>query len=78
VAMRAPRDPDAFPSDDPALHRASDCTKAELERRAEAWRPWRAYAAMLLWQSSGRVKSKIKAQVRSCPYSALPLESGPW
>jgi len=22
----------------------------ELERRAERWRPWRAYAAMLLWQ----------------------------
>ena len=78
VAMRAPRDPDAFPSDDPALYRASDCTTAELERRAEAWRPWRAYAAMLLWQSSRRVKSKIRAQVRSCPYSALPLESGPW
>jgi DNA-3-methyladenine glycosylase II len=21
----------------------------DLERRAEAWRPWRAYAAMCLW-----------------------------
>jgi hypothetical protein len=35
----------------------------ELERRAEAWRPWRAYAAMYLWRSSGRksVARKKKA-----------------
>jgi AraC family transcriptional regulator of adaptative response / DNA-3-methyladenine glycosylase II len=24
---------------------------ADLQRRAEAWRPWRAYAALLLWSS---------------------------
>jgi AraC family transcriptional regulator, regulatory protein of adaptative response / DNA-3-methyladenine glycosylase II len=40
IAMRALGEPDAFPIDDP-----------ELVRRAEAWRPWRAYAAMLLWAS---------------------------
>jgi 3-methyladenine DNA glycosylase/8-oxoguanine DNA glycosylase len=26
-------------------------TATMLSRRAEAWRPWRAYAALLLWSS---------------------------
>jgi AraC family transcriptional regulator of adaptative response / DNA-3-methyladenine glycosylase II len=40
VAMRAMAWPDAFPNDELCLG------------RAEAWRPWRAYAAMHLWQVS--------------------------
>ncbi len=52
VAMRVLRDPDALPSSDLGLRRAmGDCTARELEARSEAWRPWRAYAAMLLWQT---------------------------
>jgi hypothetical protein len=34
----------------------------ELERRAEAWRPWRAYAAMYLWRiasQSAAAKTKL-------------------
>lgn len=51
VAMRALGDRDAFPSGDLVLRRAAGgCTARELEARAEAWRPWRAYAVMLLWQ----------------------------
>jgi AraC family transcriptional regulator of adaptative response / DNA-3-methyladenine glycosylase II len=50
VAMRALREPDAFPSGDLGLRRALGVGAAELARRAEAWRPWRAYAAVLLWQ----------------------------
>jgi len=50
VAMRALREPDAFPSSDLGLRRALGVGGAELARRAESWRPWRAYAAMLLWQ----------------------------
>jgi AraC family transcriptional regulator, regulatory protein of adaptative response / DNA-3-methyladenine glycosylase II len=51
IAMRALSDPDAFPAGDLALLRASGAkTPRELERRAERWRPWRAYAAMHLWQ----------------------------
>jgi len=50
VAMRALREPDAFPSGDLGLRRALGVGAAELARRAESWRPWRAYAAMLLWQ----------------------------
>ena len=51
VAMRALGEPDAFPSGDLGLLRALGLgTAKELERRAEAWRPWRAYAAMYLWR----------------------------
>jgi AraC family transcriptional regulator of adaptative response / DNA-3-methyladenine glycosylase II len=50
VAMRALAEPDAFPSTDSALLRALHLrSSAELERRAQPWRPWRAYAAMYLW-----------------------------
>ena len=51
IAMRALSDPDAFPAGDLALLRAAgEKTAAAMERRAESWRPWRAYAAMHIWQ----------------------------
>jgi AraC family transcriptional regulator of adaptative response / DNA-3-methyladenine glycosylase II len=51
VAMRALGEPDAFPSGDLGLLRALALeSPRELEQRAEAWRPWRAYAAMYLWK----------------------------
>lgn len=51
VAMRALSEPDAFPASDLGLLRASGFRNArELHARAEAWRPWRAYAAMYLWR----------------------------
>jgi AraC family transcriptional regulator of adaptative response / DNA-3-methyladenine glycosylase II len=50
IAMRALAEPDAFPYGDIGLLRASGIESAsELQRRAEAWRPWRSYAAMYLW-----------------------------
>ncbi len=54
VAMRAMREPDAFPAADIGLMRAMDDgagrpTAAALMARAELWRPWRAYAALHLW-----------------------------
>lgn len=57
VAMRALKNPDAFPASDLGLLRAFDdkdgyrLRPAELAVRAEAWRPWRAYAALLIWGS---------------------------
>ena len=55
IAMRACGDLDAFPDGDLGLQRASGCDSARsLARLAEPWRPWRAYAAMLLWQEEGR------------------------
>ena len=58
VAMRALKSPDAFPASDLGLLRAFDrqgearMRPVELMNRAEAWRPWRAYAALLLWGSA--------------------------
>jgi AraC family transcriptional regulator, regulatory protein of adaptative response / DNA-3-methyladenine glycosylase II len=53
IAMRALHWPDAFPSGDLMLMRAAQATQKQLQKRAEAWRPWRAYAAHYLWQSLG-------------------------
>jgi len=54
VAMRALGEPDAFPSSDLGLLRATGVkSPQELERCAEAWRPWRAYAAIYLWSVAG-------------------------
>jgi AraC family transcriptional regulator of adaptative response / DNA-3-methyladenine glycosylase II len=50
IAMRALRWPDAFPAGDLGLLRASGLKSSrELAKAAEVWRPWRAYAAMILW-----------------------------
>jgi AraC family transcriptional regulator, regulatory protein of adaptative response / DNA-3-methyladenine glycosylase II len=46
IAMRALRDPDAWPASDLWLRRATDAG-ADPER----WRPFRAYAAMAIWQA---------------------------
>jgi AraC family transcriptional regulator of adaptative response / DNA-3-methyladenine glycosylase II len=57
VAMRALGEPDAFPSSDFGLLRILELANSrDLERRAEAWRPWRAYAAMCLWDLAARGK----------------------
>jgi AraC family transcriptional regulator of adaptative response / DNA-3-methyladenine glycosylase II len=56
VAMRGAGERDAFPASDLALLRAApaggeELSPAGLKRRAESWRPFRAYAAMYLWRS---------------------------
>jgi len=59
IAMRALREPDAFPAADIGLMRAltgADAvrpTERMVYARAEAWRPWRAYAALHLWALDG-------------------------
>jgi AraC family transcriptional regulator of adaptative response / DNA-3-methyladenine glycosylase II len=56
IAMRALAQPDAFPAADLILRRAAGqgrmLSTRELETASEEWRPWRAYAVMLLWRSS--------------------------
>jgi AraC family transcriptional regulator of adaptative response / DNA-3-methyladenine glycosylase II len=59
VAMRGFADPDAFPAADLGLLRSARAlglaqSARELERHAERWRPWRAYAAQALWNFSTR------------------------
>lgn len=54
LAMRAAGHPDGFPATDLGLRRAlggrsGPAAAAAVRRRAERWRPWRAYAAMYLW-----------------------------
>jgi AraC family transcriptional regulator of adaptative response / DNA-3-methyladenine glycosylase II len=55
IAMRALHWPDAFPTGDLMLMRAAGLKQKQLQARAEAWRPWRAYSAQYLWQSLGAV-----------------------
>ncbi len=59
IAMRALRDPDAFPEGDLGLrqalalegpsHQSKLPTPKAVSDRLEPFKPWRAYAAMLLW-----------------------------
>jgi AraC family transcriptional regulator of adaptative response / DNA-3-methyladenine glycosylase II len=77
VAMRALGEPDAFPSSDLGLLHAVGLQAArELEERAEAWRPWRAYAAMYLWRIAGArtVENKAKSAVANA--RVLAINSG--
>jgi len=57
IALRALGHPDAFPADDLVLQRAlpddgTRLTAKALTARAEAWRPWRAYAVIHLWRDA--------------------------
>lgn len=60
IALRQLRDLDGFPTRDVGLLRALEVlegerpTARELSLRAEAWRPYRGYAAQLLWTSLSR------------------------
>jgi len=66
IAMRALGDTDAFPAGDLGLLRATSMkTAREIKRRAEAWRPWRAYAAMYLWQNHGNTGQKQRPSALS-------------
>ncbi len=74
IAMRALRDPDAFPTGDLVLRRAASSgaplTTRALEARSEPWRPWRAYAALALWNQPEPVSAKRPARPRSAPSAA--------
>jgi 3-methyladenine DNA glycosylase/8-oxoguanine DNA glycosylase len=63
IAMRL-REPDAFPAGDLGLRRAisadgkSAWSEKDLIECSQAWRPWRAYAAMHLWNRYGALRNK--------------------
>ena len=72
VAMRALGEPDAFPSGDLGLLRALGSRSSwELENRAEAWRPWRAYASMYLW-SIAKEQTLRKSKLRVSDNNVAP------
>jgi len=60
IALRQLRDMDGFPHGDVGLLRALEVLEGvrpaarELADRAEAWRPYRGYAAQVLWTSLSR------------------------
>jgi AraC family transcriptional regulator of adaptative response / DNA-3-methyladenine glycosylase II len=55
IAMRALAWPDAFPHTDIAVMKAlGETDPRRVLAAGEAWRPWRAYAVMHLWQSLSR------------------------
>jgi AraC family transcriptional regulator, regulatory protein of adaptative response / DNA-3-methyladenine glycosylase II len=63
VALRALGEPDAFPSAFDVLpqvvgHGGTPLSARALEIRAEAWRPWRGYAAMLAWHSASSARRR--------------------
>ena len=72
VALRALGDPDAFPAGDLVLRKVAGggtaMSAAGLEALAEAWRPWRGYAAMYLWSMSNGALSQTvpSGRVMTC------------
>jgi AraC family transcriptional regulator of adaptative response / DNA-3-methyladenine glycosylase II len=77
IAMRVYREPDAFPSRNPWLrkalsHNGAPISVQELEARSESWRPWRAYAAMYLWDSLVGDDSETRRFWRGSRESAPP------
>ncbi|WP_425508026.1 DNA-3-methyladenine glycosylase family protein, partial [Tahibacter caeni] len=56
MAMRALCDSDAFPAADIVLRKVlrpgTTLSARELELASQAWRPYRAYAVLLLWRAA--------------------------
>jgi AraC family transcriptional regulator, regulatory protein of adaptative response / DNA-3-methyladenine glycosylase II len=67
IALRAIREMDAFPASDIGLLRgaasidSARSNPASLLNRAEAWRPWRAYAAQHLWAADAAVARNMRS-----------------
>jgi len=66
IALRAAREPDAFPASDRgilrgmALASGADVDAARLNRHAESWRPFRGYAAQHLWAADAAARESLK------------------
>jgi AraC family transcriptional regulator of adaptative response / DNA-3-methyladenine glycosylase II len=59
VLMRVFADPDAFPASDLGVLKAMKTKSAiAAEIRSHAWRPWRSYAVLHLWNSLSSGKNR--------------------
>jgi len=81
IAIAPPVHLAAFPSGDLGLLRALKLRSSrELEQRAEAWRPWRAYAAMYLWsiasKSEARETGPLSSKTPKTSLGTTPSEQG--
>lgn len=66
IAMRALAWPDAFPADDLVLRNALGAVSARAaEELSQAWRPWRSYAVMYLWRSTGALVPAVSPTGRT-------------
>ncbi len=83
VAMRALGDPDAFCGGDLGVRRGAGLlglpsTPATLSVRAEAWRPWRAYAVQHLWAATDHPVNRWPPPTRPVTERrADPAQKGP-
>ena len=89
IALRALGEPDAFLCADLVVRRmaangGAPLSVKELERRAEAWRPWRGYAVMHLWcaaadgnnESPGAIHDGAKRRARRAEAQDGPSNIG--
>lgn len=74
VKLRVLAWPDAFPASDVGVTRAlGGIGPAAARQLAEAWRPWRSYAVMRLWQLPKPAPSPLAAPTsRSAPTLSAP------
>ncbi|RMX07905.1 DNA-3-methyladenine glycosylase 2 family protein [Corticibacter populi] len=82
IAMRALGHPDAFPAGDLVLQKTlaaagARLTAAALEARAQAWRPWRAYAVFHLWRLAATRANATASARAGLPRQPIPSFPNP-
>lgn len=85
VLLRGLGDPDAWPGSDLGVRASATAAglpeaPAGLDRRAQGWRPWRGYAAALLWASGQHAGSRLpgppdRHAIPSTPSAPTPQET---
>ncbi|GLW21927.1 AraC family transcriptional regulator [Microbispora amethystogenes] len=77
IALRALRDPDAWPEGDLVLRRTMD-RLGIMTGETEGWRPWRAYAAVHLWSHAAQQAPASAATLDTHPDTASAQDSDSW
>lgn len=75
IALRGFGEADAFPAADLGLLKAplwgsEGITTKQLLARSQAWRPWRAYAAVHIWQNYGVTAGQTRPDEKARPTSS--------
>lgn len=69
MEMRGLANPDGFPAGDlilrRGLHLGTEYSERELAELSQPWRPWRSYAAILLWRHYNADMSSSRSSVKS-------------